>query len=153
MAITSPLSAESDGADEYQPKRGAAAGKTTKKVPKTTSKTDKNNTNNKTELQHVEDDVYTPQDAVALQNVHRLIDVSPETRKEWGVPEVSLISKLCVRVCLCVFGRVLLWGDSIFKQARKKWTDIHGPTQLLKAFDAVNVPVIHSFYSHSTLGR
>jgi hypothetical protein len=102
MAITSPLSAESDGADEYQPKRGAAAGKTTKKVPKTTSKTDKNNTNNKTELQHVEDDVYTPQDAVALQNVHRLIDVSPETRKEWGVPEVSLISKLCVRVCLCV---------------------------------------------------
>ncbi|GAB5586334.1 transcription factor TFIIF complex subunit Tfg3 [Umbelopsis nana] len=85
MAITSPLSAaESDEADEYQPKRSAAAGKTTKKVPKNPP----SKTPTKSEVPAVvEDDVYTAQDTVALHNVHRTRDVSPETRKEWGVPE------------------------------------------------------------------
>lgn len=93
MAIASPPSAaESDGADEYQPKR-MAAGKTTKKVPKNTKKPVK---------QVVEDDVYTAQDTVSLHSVHRMVDVSPETRKEWGVPEVSF-------VCVCVYAEYLVW--------------------------------------------
>lgn len=92
MAIASPPSAaESDGADEYQPKR-MAAGKTTKKVPKNTKKPVK---------QVVEDDVYTAQDTVSLHSVHRMVDVSPETRKEWGVPEVSF-------VCVCVYAEYLV---------------------------------------------
>ncbi|KAI9284266.1 yeats family-domain-containing protein [Umbelopsis sp. AD052] len=78
MAIASPPSAaDSDGADDYQPKR-VLAGKTTKKVPKN---------NKKPVKQVVEDDVYTAQDTVSLHTVHRMVDVSPETRKEWGVPE------------------------------------------------------------------
>ncbi|KAM3581784.1 transcription factor TFIIF complex subunit Tfg3 [Umbelopsis sp. WA50703] len=86
MAITSPLSGgESSGADEYQPKKtvaAPAAGKTTKKVPKNSTK------NPIVEVaSHIEDDVYTAQDAANLHNVHRMTDVSPEIRKEWGVPE------------------------------------------------------------------
>lgn len=90
MAITSPLSGggESSGADEYQPKKTTAtpaAGKTTKKVPKNTKKKPM------VEIpSHVEDDVYTAQDAANLHNVHRMADVSPEIRREWGVPEVSM---------------------------------------------------------------
>jgi hypothetical protein len=98
MAIASPPSAaESEGADEYQPKR-MAAGKTTKKVPKNTKKPVK---------QVVEDDVYTAQDTVSLHTVHRMVDVSPETRKEWGVPEVSF---MCVCVCRMIWvGFDLVW--------------------------------------------
>ncbi|KAJ2965001.1 hypothetical protein NQZ79_g6 [Umbelopsis isabellina] len=102
MAITSPLSGgESSGADEYQPKKTTAttaAGKTTKKVPK----------NNKKKPiveipSHVEDDVYTAHDAANLHNVHRMTDVSPEIRKEWGVPE---------NVDMCELARALTMLDT-----------------------------------------